>query len=217
MGRGVKVKLKFKYVHGFVDRHGKARHYFRKPGLKPVALPGLPGSKEFMEAYGAALANTPRVEIAATRTRAGSISAMIIGYLGSATFHNLAPASQAQYRHILEGLRRNCGDLGIATLARKHVVRMLDAKADTPAAARDFLRCLRLLTHYALGIGIRQDDPTVGVRVKMPKSDGFRTWTEDDIAAFEAAYPIGSKPRLALALLLGTAARCSDVIRLGRG
>src|SRR5262249_34903806 len=112
---------------------------------------------------------------------------------------------------------RNCGDLGIATLARKHVVRMLDAKADTPAAARDFLRCLRLLTHYALGMGIRQDDPTVGVRVKMPKSDGFRTWTEDDIAAFEAAYPIGSKPRLALALLLGTAARGSDVIRLGRG
>ena len=35
--------------------------------------------------------------------------------------------------------------------------------------------------------------------------------------AFERAYPVGSKPRLALALLLGTAARIADVVRLGRG
>jgi hypothetical protein len=37
-------------------------------------------------------------------------------------------------------------------------------------------------------LGIRHDDPTIGIRVKMPKTEGFRTWTEDDIAAFEAAY-----------------------------
>jgi integrase len=50
----------------------------------------------------------------------------------------------------------------------------------------------------------------------MPKSDGFRTWSEGDIAAFEAHYPIGSKPRLALALLLHTAQRRADVVRMGR-
>ena len=211
------ASIRLKFVKAYVDRHGKARHYFRKPGCKSVTLPGLVGSDDFMAAYGAALANTPRVEVAARQTRAGSISAMIVGYLGSAAFHNLAPASQAQYRRILEGLRRDYGDLGIATLARKHVVRMLDAKAETPVAARDFLRCLRLLIRYAIDVGVRQDDPTAGVRVKMPKSEGFRTWTEEDIAAFETAYQIGSKPRLALALLLNTAARCADVVRLGRG
>ena len=94
---------------------------------------------------------------------------------------------------------------------------MLDAKAATPIGARDFLRCLRLLIAYAIGIGIRADDPTLGLRVKLPKSDGYRTWSEDDISAFEAVYPIGSKPRLALALLLGTALRCADVVRIGRG
>src|SRR5262249_39649679 len=157
-----------------------------------------------MAAYGEALANTPRVEVAATRTRAGSISAMVVGYLGSSDFAHLAPTSQGQCRRIFEGLRRDYGDLGIATLARNHVVRMLDVKAEHPAASRDFLRCLRLLVRYAISIGVRQDDPTAGVRLKMPKSDGFRTWTEEDIAAFETAYPIGTKPRLALALLLGT-------------
>ena len=211
------ASIRLKFVKAYVDRHGKARHYLRRPGHKAVTLPGLPGSDEFMAAYGEALANTPRVEVAATRTRAGSISAMVVGYLGSSDFAHLAPTSQGQYRRIFEGLRRDYGDLGIATLARKHVVRMLDVKAEHPAASRDFLRCLRLLVRYAISIGVRQDDPTAGVRLKMPKSDGFRTWTEEDIAAFETAYPIGTKPRLALALLLGTAARCSDVVRIGRG
>jgi hypothetical protein len=36
--------LKLKYIHRFRDRHGKTRHYFRRPGFKGTALPGLPGS-----------------------------------------------------------------------------------------------------------------------------------------------------------------------------
>jgi integrase len=195
------------------------RHYLRKPGCKPIALPGLVGSDEFMRAYGEALAGTSpaQTEIGATRTRAGSIASMVIGYLGSAQFHNLAPASQQQYRRILARLRAEHGERSIATLERKHVVLMLDVKAKTPVGARDFLRCLRLLTQYAVSIGVRENDPTAGVRVKLPKSDGHRTWTEEHISRFEAHYAIGTKPRLALALLLGTAARRADVVRLGRG
>jgi integrase len=47
------------------------------------------------------------------------------------------------------------------------------------------------------------------------RADGFHTWSEDEIAAFETHHPIGSKPRLALALLLYTAQRVSDVTRMG--
>jgi integrase len=212
------TNIRLRYVKSYVDRHGRARHYVRKPGCKSMPLPGLVGSPEFMAAYGEAISITPtRPEIAATRTRAGSLNAMIVGYLGSATFHNLAVASQNEYRRIFEGLRREYGDLSIATLARKHVVRMLDAKAKHPSAARNFLRCLRLLIQYAISIGIREDDPTAGVRVKIPKSDGFHSWTDEEIATFEAAYPLGTKPRLALALLLNTALRCADVAKIGRG
>jgi len=211
------ASIRLRFVKAYVDRHGKARHYFRKPGCKSVVLPGLPGSGEFMAAYAAAAANTPRVEVAARRTRAGSLNAMIIGYLGTAAFHNLAPASQQTYRRIFEPMRRDYGDMSVATLARKHVVRMLNAKAEHPAAARDFLRCLRLIVRYAIDIGIREDDPTADVRVKMPKSDGYETWTEENIAAFRNAFAVGTKPRLALELLLGTALRCADVVKLGRG
>src|SRR5262249_48854747 len=125
------ASIRLKFVKAYVDRHGKPRHYLRRKGHRDVVLPGLVGSEEFLEAYSKALADTPRVEIAARRTRVGSINAMVIGYLGSADFHNLAPTSQQQYRRILEGLRHDYGDMSIATLARKHVVRMLDAKAET--------------------------------------------------------------------------------------
>src|SRR2546422_297930 len=85
------------------------------------------------------------VEVGPARTIPGSVNAMIVGYLSSAAFHNLAPASQQQYRRIFEGLRRDHGGRSIATLERRHVVRMVDTKAETPVAARDYLRCLRLL------------------------------------------------------------------------
>lgn len=40
-----------KFVQGFVDRHGHARFYFRRPGFKRVPLPGLPWTPQFMAAY----------------------------------------------------------------------------------------------------------------------------------------------------------------------
>ena len=46
-GRGV---IRLKYVHAFRDRLGRMRYYFRQHG-KRTALPGLPGSSEFMAAY----------------------------------------------------------------------------------------------------------------------------------------------------------------------
>jgi integrase len=211
------ANIRLKFVKAYIDQRGKVRHYVRRAGRRLIPLPGLPGSDEFMEAYGRATAAMPRVEVASTRTGTDSIAAMIAGYLSSAAFANLAVASRREYRRILESLRRDFGNLRITTMQRKHVMRMLDTKAKHPAAARDFLRCLRLLMQYAIGIGVRQDDPTAGVRVKMPKSDGFHTWTEDEIAAFASAYPVGSKPRLALVLMLNTALRCSDVVKIGRG
>jgi integrase len=57
---------------------------------------------------------------------------------------------------------------------------------------------------------------TAGIKQRSVKGDGFHTWTDDEIAQFEAHHPIGSKPRLALALLLYTAQRRSDVVRMGR-
>jgi integrase len=63
---------------------------------------------------------------------------------------------------------------------------------------------------------MRAGDPARDIEYIKRKSAGFRTWSEDEIATFEAHHPVGSKTRLALALLLYTAQRRSDVVRMGR-
>src|SRR5262249_27225342 len=53
--------------------------------------------------------------------------------------------------------------------------------------------------------------------VKAARDAGVEpSWGEAEIAAFEAHWPIGSKPRLALALGLFTAQRRGDVVHIGR-
>lgn len=45
---------------------------------------------------------------------------------------------------------------------------------------------------------------------------GYHTWTPEEVRQFEARHPVGTKARLALALLLFTGQRRSDITRLGR-
>ena len=52
----IMAKVEVPFVQAFKDRHGRLRHYFRRKGHKRVALPGAPGSREFSDAYRAALA-----------------------------------------------------------------------------------------------------------------------------------------------------------------
>jgi integrase len=47
-------------------------------------------------------------------------------------------------------------------------------------------------------------------------STGFHTWTPEKVRQFEERHPIGSKARLALAILLFTGQRRADVIRFGK-
>jgi integrase len=46
--------------------------------------------------------------------------------------------------------------------------------------------------------------------------DGFRPWTEDDVADYEKRWPIGTRQRVWLDVLLYTGLRRGDAVRLGR-
>jgi integrase len=191
---------------------------FASPGASACPLPGIPGSETFMAAYQAALAGgeVSTDKIGASRTVPGTVNAAVISYFNSSAFSALASETRRVRRNILERFRAEHGDKRIALLQGTHINRMVAAKAGTPAAARNFRNTLRALMKHCIAQGWRNDDPTQGVKVAPIKTDGFRTWGEDDIAAFEARHPIGTRARLALALLLYTAQRRSDVVRLGR-
>jgi integrase len=208
-------KIELAYVHRFIDRHGHVRHYFRRPGYPRTALPGRPGSPEFMAAYQAALGNKP-LPIGQGRTVPGSFDALVLGYYDSSEFRQLAPITQATYRNRMERLRTEHGDKPVTGLRREHVRALMAAKLGTPAMANGLLKVLRILMRFALDEGWRHDDPTLRVKAFRSASEGFTTWTEADIAAFEACHPHGSRARLALQLLLYTGQRKSDVVRMGR-
>jgi hypothetical protein len=95
------TKIRLRYVHEFIDRHGKVRRYVRLPGRKRVALRGAPGTAEFMEAYQAALAGSgPGSGIGAARTLPGTINAAVVSYLNSSAFASLAPETRRVRRNI---------------------------------------------------------------------------------------------------------------------
>ena len=100
MGRGSPMKRPPKYVQAFIDRNGKPRFYFRRPGFKSVPLPGLPWSPQFMEVYESALSGQP-LQIGASRTMPGTVSAAIIGYYSTQAFLALALSTQRSVRGIL--------------------------------------------------------------------------------------------------------------------
>ena len=53
-------------------------------------------------------------------------------------------------------------------------------------------------------------------RLDPRKPGGFHAWTIEEVEQFEAKHPIGSKARLAFALLLYTTQRRSDIVRFGQ-
>jgi integrase len=207
-----------KFVHSFTDRHGKRRHYFRRPGFAQIPLPGLFGSDEFERAYEMALAGVtvPPPGVGVNRTKPGTVNAAVVGYYQSFAFCELAPATQSERRNILEHFRGdpyNFGNNQIATLTSQFIVKLLNHR--TAHSAHNWLKTLRALLDFCVKEGFRPDNPASGIKFKLPKSDGFHAWNEAEIAAFEAYHLIGTHARLALALLLHTGQRRGDVIRMG--
>ena len=187
------TRLHLKYVQSF-----GGYHYFRKRGMPRVPLPGIVGSAEFMAAYQQALAAAPLPIGASKRSKPGSISAAIAEYYQSQAFRSLTGETPAARRGKLEKFREQYGDRPLASLPKDFLVALLDTMP--PHAARSWLVAFRHFIRWCETRKLIRNDPTWGVCVKAPKSDGHHTWTEDEIAAFEAHHTIGSKPRLALAL-----------------
>jgi integrase len=211
-----------KYVKGYIDRNGKPRFYFRRKGFKSVALPDLPWSPTFMAAYEEALAARPP-QIGVNRVKPGSMRALAISYFSSIDFRSMKANSQYVRRKIIEHFSEQTdkdggkyGDKNAVTLQREHIVKLMAARAEKPESANGLRKALRAMMKHAVEIGLRADDPTRDVKALRPKSKlGFHRWTEAEIAQFEARHPIGTKPRLALALGLYTGQARQDVVTMG--
>ena len=68
------------------------------------------------------------------------------------------------------------------------------------------------------GSAIRQIQSGGGSQIseRSNPAKAFPVWTEDDVAAYEARWPLGTRQRVWLAVLLYTGLRRGDAVRLGR-
>lgn len=205
-----------KGVTEFKDRHDKWHLRYRAKGQPTYYFKTRPGQKGWAAEYEQAINGQPAPAIRTSqKTKPGTISALIAVYYGTPEFTGLAESSRKTYRNMLERFREVHGDKQVATLTRAHIKAIIGAMSETPAAANNLLDRLRILMKLAMDDEWRADDPTYRVKGFRLSGDGFYTWSEEDIAQFCAAHPIGSTARLAMALMLYTGQRRSDMVKMG--
>jgi hypothetical protein len=168
-----------------------------------------------MAAYSMALAMIPGGgEIGASRTSPGTINALAVDYYRSQKWKELAPDTRKKRSRIIERFRAKHGDKRVASLRREHLEMMLAAIAK-PSVKRDWFKAIRGLLRYAVPTLLKVD-PTQGIAtIKLPKSRGHHTWTDDEIEQYRAHWPLGTQQRLVMEFALETASRKGEVVRLG--
>ena len=224
----MKTTVHYRYVCQDRDRHGNVRYYFRRKGQRKIRLRAEPGTREFQAAYEAAgrQAATASRPAAIARPKAGSFRSLCVSYFASTDFGQLDRSTQVVRRRILESMcqepiapggAQTFADFPLARFGRKAVRILRDRKADLPWAANGRLKAIRRLFKWALDEDVAgiAANPARDVSYLKGRQGGHHSWTPEEVERFETRHPVGSKARLALALLLYTGQRRSDVILFG--
>lgn len=208
-------KKQFPYVSSYMDIRDKLRWRFRRKGLDTQTRLSF-GTPEWQAWYASALAGVKRA-VGVERSVPGTFNALIAAYYGSSSFSALKPSTQSSRRGEIERFRAEDGHLEVAELKARNIRRMMDAKAKTPSAANNLLKTLRSLLEFAVEREWIEHNEASKVKKLKVRSAGFHTWSEDEVAQFEARWPVGTKQRLALDLLQYTGQRSADVRVMTRG
>ena len=141
-----------------------------------------------MKAWDAAMKGhaTPALTIGANQTKPGTVDALVVAYFASSQFLSLSPSTRATYRGIIERFRKENGQRRIAHLQRDKLREMLGNRVKTPAAANNWLRMVRMLMRFAIELGMRNDDPTLGIRTIKVRSEGFQGWAPEHVEKYRA-------------------------------
>jgi len=197
-----------------VTRHGITVWYFRRGKGPRVRLPGPYGSDEFNAAYDAALAGTP-VDRKATAPRT-SLRWLVDRYLESGRFARLAPETQRSRSQILLKVCETGGTLNFLNITKADVQQGKVRREATPFAAQNYVKVMKALFQFAVDNAWIEENPAASVSGCAPETDGFHTWTIEEVVQFQRKHEVGTQARLALDLLLYTGLRRGDAVLVGR-
>lgn len=203
------------FLHRETTRHGKPVWYVRLDRGERKRIRAEFGTEQFRVEYEAAIAGRPAVT--SSRLATNSLAWLIGRYRETSRWLDLSIATRRQRENIFTNVLKTAGTKPYGQIERATIASGRDRRAQTPAQARHFLNAMRGLFRWAHEAGFVKVDPTVGVNnPARPKGSGFPAWTEDDVGRFEAQWPLGTKERVWLDVLLYTGLRRGDAVRIGR-
>lgn len=205
------------YLHKTTSRHGRTVWYVRRSKAHPkIRIRGEYGSKEFMAAYQAAIQG--EISPPAPTGPEDSFAAVLHRYRASAAWKQLAPSTRTHRDTILRPILKEHGKEPIRFFDRKNIQAGIDRRRDRPWAVRNFFKSLSGLLRWAAEAGVIEHDPTAGMKLPPPpRTTGFPTWTDADVRLYEEKWPVGTRQRVALDVLLYTGLRRGDAARVGPG
>jgi enterobacteria phage integrase len=209
------VTVRLRYVHGFADRTGRVRFYFRHRG-KRWPLPGQPGTVEFVARYDELLRQC-LVKDQATNVAfgPGTLGQVIEKYLASDEFARKATSTKTVYRKLLDELKEIAGRGLMADLRERHI-REIRKRFAAKSVADKAVMLLRVLWGFAkeeLAMDLERN-PGEEIRKLHKVSKSHESWPEELVARFEAEAQPRPSAQLALALLSYTGQRVSDVAKM---
>jgi len=115
----------------------------------------------------------------------------------------------------LDAIVRDHGHRYAAELTTDKAAKVIEAVgASHPAMGNLVHSALRAVMVYAVKMKLRPNNPITGI--ERYKTGAHHTWTEEELTTFEKCWPLGTRERLAYALLLYTGQRGGDVVRMRR-
>ena len=203
------------YLSHEVTRHGNSVWYLRRGG-KRIRLRAEYGTLDFDAEYQAAVSSSPKRPQKA-EPAAGTLGWLISRYRETAAWTGFSLATRRQRENILKQVLATAGDKPIAKITTEIIAAGRDRRAKTPFQARHFVDTMRGLFRWAVKAKLVKVDPTIGVDDPLlPKTEGFPVWTEEHVAAYEKRWPIGTRQRVWLDVLIYTGLRRGDAVRFGR-
>lgn len=197
-------------------RRGRWFHTYRRAGKEiSLGVHGLhPTDPRVFAAYCAEHARWEHKPHGTEKAKGGTFAWAVDFYQASQEWGKLQPGTQKSRTSILRRYVKAQGDRPLSTITPGDIEAALYAKGGH--AAVNELKALKPVFAYAHRLRIIPTDPTRGLKMDRPASEGFPTASADEIARFQKRWPVGTNERLVFDLALYTGAARADLVKLSR-
>jgi integrase len=204
------------HLHREANRHGNMVWYVRVGKGPRIRIRAAYGTPEFEQAHQAALqGNRPR---GSAKTARGTLGWLFHLYRQTSAWTDLAKSTRYKREKIMMRVLATADHQPVSAINEAAIIAGRERRAATPASAQAFIDTLHGLFKWAVSVKLAASDPTLNVKVKSKskRKGGYPTWTDEDMAKFEARWPRGTRERVIFDILAYTSLRIGDVAILGR-